>query len=197
MQIDAASLLIVIIHPGAIRVTPIQNCGTVAITNRGEAMMRVFLIAMFVGGMSLAIGGGGWWNKLQAKAAETPVSEMMPQVIGAELALLVGMLTALTAGGALVVGRAAQEQERPSGDCLDKMLTTRFKMRGIQAALEEGQGIRETASLVEVAAATVARGQADVRTPTPLIIRGDEGVGRRGRPYPRDQRDIANPDFLR
>ena len=77
-------------------------------------MMRVFLIAIFVGGMSLAIGGGGWWNKLQAEADQTPPNLMMPQVIGAELILLLGLLTTVAAAGALFVGRAAEAQT-PSG----------------------------------------------------------------------------------
>ena len=113
--------------------------------------MRVFLIAIFLGGMSLCIAGGGWWNKLQAEADQTPTNEMMPQVIGAEFAVLLGLLTAVSAAGALFVGRAAESQT-PSGRPPPAMP---IRVQLIREALDEGRGISETAKLLKVSVAQV------------------------------------------
>jgi hypothetical protein len=112
--------------------------------------MRVFLIAIFIGGMSLGMAGGGWWNKLQAEADQTPTNEMMPQIIGAEFAILLGLLTTVAAAGALFVGRSAQSQT-PSG----KPPTIPTRVQLIRAALDEGRSIGETAKLLKVSAAQV------------------------------------------
>ena len=113
--------------------------------------MRVFLIAIFIGGMSLGMVGGGWWNKLQAEADQTPTNEMIPQIIGAEFAVLLGLLTTVAAAGALFVGRSAESQT-PSGK---QPPTIPTRVRLIRAALDEGQGIAETAKLLKVSAAQV------------------------------------------
>jgi hypothetical protein len=117
--------------------------------------MRSFLIAVFIGGMSLSIAAGGWWNQVQAKAEQTPASVTIPQVIGAEFLVLVGLMTAVAAAGALFVGRAAESQKPSSGERLERPQMIPARVQLIREALDEGRDIAETAKLLKVSAADV------------------------------------------
>jgi hypothetical protein len=114
--------------------------------------MRSFLIAVFIGGMSLSIAGGGWWNQVQAKAEQTPASVTISQVIGAEFLVLVGLLTAVAAAGALFVGRAAESQKPSGGERLERPQMIPIRVQLIREALDEGRDIGETAQLLKVSA---------------------------------------------
>lgn len=121
----------------------------------GRGKVRSFLIAVFIGGMSLSIAGGGWWNQVQAKAEQTPASVTIPQIIGAEFLVLVGLMTALAAAGALYVGRAAELQKPSAGERLERPQMIPMRVQLIREALDEGRDIGETAQLLKVSAAEV------------------------------------------
>ncbi len=76
--------------------------------------MKAFLTILLIAAFLIATAGALWWFDLQPELARAPAIVILPQIIAAELAFLLGLLTLAVCVGFLCVLAAVDRAYHPS-----------------------------------------------------------------------------------